>query len=469
MSDEVRVLPEKIQANKVVFKPESWLVTINFVKHLVLDNNVMIAILAEQGNGKTTFTQLMQSELAAHMKPCLMAANPLFNRLFFLQQLKEQLCFDGEPSLANFIAHSNEQKSHVLVIIDDAQYLSAVFVEEILGEIQQQGDTGYFHVCLASDFSFVPVLNKLAQEIYQDRIHSIELGVLTESETKTYLLQHLLPRQNVEKRVTDARVKQFYQLTAGHLVDINRQMGRFFSAKDTSKNNKLFRPVNIAASIALIAAAAYIWNPQDSRSTSLAQQEVAYETQENNILLSQIEPVLYSVVPSFEMAAVRQALQATPLRRNELIAINEEDDITDESEAVVDKVIVAPKIISHQEKAVVATTPASPVLIPVKAAPKLIKHTSAVNPIVEQSRFTIQLLASQNKKKLEYFVNTHHLKGKVQLRLSQRQGVAWYVVTLGEYKQRNHAKQAINNLPKDIAQYKPWIRAIADLKVAGPG
>lgn len=467
MSDEeVRVLPEKLSANKVTFKPESWLATVNFVKHLVLENNIMTAILAEQGNGKTTFTHLLHAELIPHVKPYVIAANPLFNRVFFLQQLKDLLCVDGEPSLANFIAHTNEQKSHVLVIIDDAQHLSAVFVEEMLGEIQQLGNTCYFHVCLVSDFSIVPVLNKLAQDVYQDRIHSIELGALTERETKTYLLQHAVPRQNVEKRVTDERVKQFYQLTAGHLVDINRQMRSFFSAKNTSKNNKLFRPINIAASIALIAAAAYIWNPQDSQSlsTALLEQDSASEIEENNILLSQIEPVLYSVVPSYEVAAVRQAILATPLRRNELVAINEEDDVSDESEAVVDKVIVAPKIMPHQEKTVVSAAPVTQIA---PVAPKLVKQTVAVKPIVEQARYTIQLLASHNKRELEHFANFHHLKGKVQLRRSQRQGVAWYVLTLGEYKQRQHAKQAVNSLPKDIAQFKPWIRAIADLKVAG--
>ncbi len=466
MSEEVQVLPEKAEANRVIFKPEAWLATVDFVKRLVLENNVMMAILGEQGNGKTTFAHLLNTELSPHIKPYIIPANPLFNRVFFLQQLQELLGVEGEPSISNFIAHCKVQESHTLIIIDDAQHLSAVFVEEVLGEMQQLGDTSYFHVCLVSDFSLVPVLNKLAQHDYQDRIHSIELGALTESETKTYLLQHVMPRQNVEKRVTDLRVKQFYQLTAGHLVDINRQMARFFNAKAAApKSNKLFGPLNIAASVALIAVAAYIWGPEYSRSIPMAILEQPIpspsEMDENDMLLSQIEPVLYSVIPSFETEAVRQAILATPLRKNELVAFNEEDEVVDESEAVLDKVIVAPKVIAHEEKPLVPAAPVAP------AAPKLVKKNPIIRPIVEQGRYTIQLLASKNKKQLERFANVHHLKGKVQLRRSQRQGVAWYVLTLGEYQERQHAKQAVSNLPKDIVQFKPWVRAISDLKIAG--
>jgi DamX protein len=463
MSEEVQVLPEKAEANRVIFKPEAWLATVDFVKRLVLENNVMMAILGEQGNGKTTFAHLLHAELSPYIKPYIIPANPLFNRVFFLQQLKELLGVEGEPSISNFIAHCKEQESHTLIIIDDAQHLSAVFVEEVLGEMQQLGDTSYFHVCLVSDFSLVPVLNKLAQHDYQDRIHSIELGALTESETKTYLLQHVMPRQNVEKRVTDVRVKQFYQLTAGHLVDINRQMARFFSVKAAApKSNKFFGPLNIAVSVALIAVAAYIWGPEYSRSMPMAILEQTMpspsEMDENDMLLSQIEPVLYSIIPSFETEAVRQAILATPLRRNELVAFNEEDEVVDESEAVLDKVIVAPKVIAHEEM---------PVVQPAPAAPKLVKKSAIIKPIVEQGRYTIQLLASKNKKELERFANVHHLKGKVQLRLSQRQGEAWYVLTLGEYQERQHATQAVTNLPKDIVQFKPWVRAISDLKIAG--
>lgn len=469
MSDK-NVLSGKAQTSNVVFKPDSWLATMNFVKHLVLNNNVMIAILGEQGSGKTTFSHLLHEELgpqAPHMKSYRITASPLFNRVFFLQQLKDLLGSDGDASISNFIAMGLEQKSHILLIIDDAQYLSAVFIEELLGEVHQLGNNSYFHVCLVSDFSLVPTLNKLALNLYKDSIHSIELGALSENETKRYLLQKVMPRQNIEKRVTDERVKQFYQLTAGHLVDINRQMTGFFNSKHLpSRNKKVLRYVNIAA-MALVATVVYIWHLQTTQSspTISIEHTAQVSAPENNVLLSRVEPAptLFSVVAPYEVGAVRQEILATPLRRSELIALNESDETTDESMVVMDKVIVAPKIMSHQEK---------PVVHP---APKIIKKNVTLTspkantskPLLVKKGYTIQLLASQDKKKLEYFANLHHLRDKATLRRSNRPGSVWYVLTLGEYKLRKDATVAAHKLPKEMVQLNPWVRAISDLKLVG--
>lgn len=469
MSDEnVQVLPEKIQANKLRLKPDAWMVTINFIKRLVLDNNIMMAILAEQGNGKTTFASLLHAELEPYMKPHLITAGPLFNRAFFLQQLKELLGVNGEAIIANFITSINERKAHVLLIIDDAHFLSPVFIEELLGEMQLQDNMGFFHVCLLSDFSLVPTLNKLGEERYQDKVHSIELGTLSEKETKLYLLQHLLPRQNIEKRVTDERVKQFYQLTAGHLVDINRQMKSFFNGKIMSSKKKLLSPANVAVAMLAIMAA-YVWYTPHSRAISPERvvQTAQNEEVENQRLASEIEPILYSYIPAYEIAAVRQAILPTPLRKSDLLAINEDDDeaTSDDSLVILDRVIVAPKIVHPQEKptALIKTSPATPA----KIESKLIKSPKALQSIVSQSNYTIQLLASHNKKKLQYFVQAHGLQGKVQLRRSKRGGVEWYVLTFGEYKRRQNAINAFSQLPKEVTQYKPWVRALSEFKQLG--
>ena len=155
---------------------------------------------------------------------------------------------------------------------------------------------------------------------------------------------------------TTSRSKLTLKLSPKAAVDVTKAAA--------PKRSTFFSPLNIAASVALIAAAAYIWAPEYSRSMPMAILEQPIpspsEMDENDMLLSQIEPVLYSVIPSFETEAVRQAILATPLRKNELIAINEEDAVEDETEAVLDKVIVAPKVIAHQEKPVIPAAPAAP-------------------------------------------------------------------------------------------------------------
>ncbi len=461
MSDEkVQLLPEKVPAKIALFKPDSWLTTIDFITSLVGENNILTAILGEQGNGKTSFTQLLQTELAPQFKAHVIKAGPLFNRAFFLQQLNELLGMQGEPLFSNFISRSQEEKLHSVLIIDDAQFLSAVFIEELLGELQLQGNAAFFHVCLVSDFSLVPVLNKLAQNIYKDMVHSIELGALSENETKSYLQQCLKPGQNVTKKLTDVRLRQFYQLTAGHLVDINKQMTSFFSGKEVKKESLLFPPFMIAG-IFLAFVGTYWWYSHLARPipNELLNQTVnVAEADENMVFSSEIVPVLMSVIPTYEVGAVRQAITATPIRRGDLIAMNEEDKSASDvnSLVIVDKVIVAPKIIPKETQKTVA-----------KLVSKTVKNQKSVLTSAEQSHYTIQLLASHSKQELRRFVHNHNIKGKVQLRCSLRNGIAWYVLTLGDYSQRQHAQEAAKKLPKDIISYRPWVRAVADLKVLG--
>lgn len=462
MSDEeVQILPEKALAKVALFKPDSWLTTIDFITNLVLENNILTAILGEQGNGKTSFTHILQAELAPQINAHIIKAGPLFNRSFFLQQLNDLLGMEGEPLFSNFIARSQQEKSHGLLIIDDAQFLSAVFIEELLGELQLQGKSAYFHVCLVSDFSLVPVLNKLAQNIYKDMVHSIELGALSENETKSYLLQYLTPRQNVEKKVTDLRVKQFYQLTAGHLVDINRHMTSYFSAKQASKKPMLFRPAFVA-SVFLVFSGTYMWYSHLARTVPqefMDQTVKVAEIDENVAIPSQIVPALISVIPTYEVGALRQDIVATPIRRADLIAMNEEDKTASDATpmVIVDKVIVAPKVMPKGTE----KKPQEAVLKSGK------KNQKTAHSNIEPSRYTIQLLASHSKKELQRFVQNHQLKGKAKLRCSLRDGVAWYVLTLGEYSRRLHAQEAAKKLPKTIIDLKPWVRKTADLKTVG--
>ena len=445
-------------------RPGSWLSTAAFVKSSTLDNHVMIAVLGEKGSGKTSFSSLLHHTLAPEIKAFIIVANPLFNRAFFLEQLKALLNIEGEPTLSNFIAQSRDAKSHQMIIIDEAQFLSAVFVEEILGELEERGHDNYFHVCLVSDFSLVSTLNRLEQDIYKGMVHSVELGALSEAETKAYVLQNLSPRQSVEKIVTDDHVKQFYQLTAGHLADINRQMPYFFGSKAVafSRNEKFFRQMSVAAGVLCVALGAnYVWRSQDFQSVLMA---FLNKTPSSGSVISasplyqmaetpQIEPVFTSEIPSYEVAAIRQAILPTPLRRADLVQMDEEDGALDGSLVVMDKVVVAPKIVQQQAKAVVTDQVES--------------NLAVIQPIVVQSRFTIQLLASHNKDELQRFAEIHHLNGKIRLRSTQRQGVIWYVLTLGEFTERQSANEAVNHLPKDIAKFKPWVRAIADLTGAG--
>ena len=133
---------------------------------------------------------------------------------------------------------------------------------------------------------------------------------------------------------------------------------------------------------------------------------------------------------------------------------------------VLDKVVVAPKVLPRQaqKKRVLVKKPA---LTANKLAPKSVAKTAAVKSPRGLSGYTIQLLASQNLGKLKRFAELHHLNGKTQVHRALRNGSTWYILTLGDYADHKDAKNAVSHLPKEVAQFKPWIRTVSDLKAQG--
>ena len=114
----VRIFPEKEPAAKRVLKPLSWLADIDFVAHLIFENNVLVSVLGEQGSGKTTFAALLHADLSLQITPCSITASFQFDRGAFLQQLSILLGIESESSLSSFVAQTNAKKTHVILIID---------------------------------------------------------------------------------------------------------------------------------------------------------------------------------------------------------------------------------------------------------------------------------------------------------------------------------------------------------------
>ncbi len=86
---------------------------------------------------------------------------------------------------------------------------------------------------------------------------------------------------------------------------------------------------------------------------------------------------------------------------------------------------------------------------------------------IDKDQYTIQILASHNLAKLERFKSEHSLGGKVKIITTKRQGKNWYILTLGTFEKKYGAQKTMALLPKEIAQFSPWIRKIAPLNELG--
>ncbi|MFP5382731.1 MAG: SPOR domain-containing protein [Gammaproteobacteria bacterium] len=83
----------------------------------------------------------------------------------------------------------------------------------------------------------------------------------------------------------------------------------------------------------------------------------------------------------------------------------------------------------------------------------------AVNP----SRFTLQFFASFNEKGVRQFVTRHANKGMRSFR-SVREGLPWYVAVGGNYRTKEDARNAVNGLPGELQELKPWPRSFQGIQ-----
>lgn len=466
------------------FKPAAWLAKIDFINHLVLFNNVLMAVLAEQGAGKSTFIHLLQEKLDESIKACVLEAATPFDQPSLLTQISEafHLRSDSHTNLPNLIEQINERKAYVLVIIDNAHNLPDAWLTDVLYELKKQGSTGFFHLCLVSDYSLAASLNKLDTETFKNLIHTIEPGSLNENETRTYLLSALTMPSHLHNVMSAKRLRQFYELTNGNIAHINQEMVRFFSAKAEKGTKKsLLARLSLVSVIAFLGfASSYIWQNQQQVKAwlwpqldkhNLAQQE----NKEPPVLITRIPSIPpISQIPPFYVAAIHQVVQPPPLKKLFDLSADNEDGI-DSNLVVMDKVLVIPKTLNHPlAKPITLTRQQELVRKPLSAQIAIGHPPVVINKLIQQvsnrriapvmnGHFTIQLLASRSRTEMQRFINTHAIQSQVKLMQAKRDGLKWYVLTLGDYKQLEEAKAAMEKLPAALTQYKPWVRSLANL------
>lgn len=501
----------KDTAGKHLFKPSSWLTKIDFINHLIQFNNALAIVLAEEGGGKTTFIELLRSSLDSQVKSEVIKAVPPFSQASLLVQLATlfHLRTDSELTISNVIQQINERKAQVLLIIDDAQHVPDAFLQEFLTELAKLGERSFFHICLVSDFSLVASLNKLEELSLGHLIHRIEPGALTESETKTYLLNSLPTPKRIDQTMTDKRLAQFYQLTGGNIARINKEMMSYFCPElksiKVAKSSSSSKYVGLVATFAIVMlAAGYLWQNQDlfnhftsSTPPQTAPQEITLVEQQLPSIIPKIPKSklprwngknMVSYIPGYEMFALRQDLQPPPLKRVVDIVLDDEEENENSSLVVMDKVVVIPKTIAarsiserveeqrqedtqtvNTERTVVSTRDVPQPLIQPSIAIKnnalAAKSTTTPEKVLEQ--YTVQILASQNLDDIKRFINAHQLTANTKIRTTTRKGIPWYVLTLGEFNRVEQAQQAVHNLPAKLTQYKPWIRSTNGLPAIG--
>ena len=333
------------------FKPSSWLAKINFINHLVIFNNVLMVVAAEKGAGKTTFMKLLRQGLDADIQSMVMSATPSFSNDDLINQVMDilhlELPEEALMGLDGLFDMINARQSHVLMMIDDAQYLSSYCLNELLVQIKKRENNHFFHVCLFSDFSLVNLLNQLHRAEYKDFIHIIEPGSLSEIETKTYILSHFTTNE-LEKGLTDDRMNQFYHLTSGNIARINTHLTSFFKSSELKRSYVGRLSFAVVVLGAILINSSYWWYKQNkvesieglaARAKLLHEFDVAHSSVEKG--LPHLKKHNLSQILPYTVAAVHLPIQPAPLKRVLVDSFETEDSFQDRF-VVLDKVVVIP-------------------------------------------------------------------------------------------------------------------------------
>ena len=293
---------------ELLLSPSSWRTNINFINHLVLFNNIMTVVVAEKGGGKTSYAKIISKHLESSIQYISVKADSTFSAQKLLEMASDSFHFSlangfDFNTLCRFI---NERQKHVLLAIDDAHNLSDEFVAELLKIQLAQKENAYFHILLIADYSILPVLNSLTRMDFKDKVHTIELGNLTLSETSTYVKRIASKTDYLKNIDNNAWMHQFYQQTDGAISQINATWQSFFNQTLThKKKQKGLTKMRLAASLFVCFGAVAIFmnyshNPamRYPALKELITQKVIALKSESKQRVVQVDQSLQSTVPA---------------------------------------------------------------------------------------------------------------------------------------------------------------------------
>ncbi len=470
-----------VNQNRALFKPASWLTKVDFINHLILFNNILITVLAEIEGGKSSFSNVLLAHLDTQIKSIAMSIKPPCRRQEVIETIASQLHLnvDAHSDLSSLVQQINERKAHVLLVMDDAQHLPEEIIKEMLLAIKSQGHFGFFHLCLVSDYSVIATLNNLAADQFNNLVHTIELGPLNESETRTYVLQRAMTKCLINKPLSESQYKQFYQLTKGNLAKINHNLESFIikcSRQKQYDKSVLLKKVGAALTCAAAIGFAYFYLNMH-RTAFIAKPEPKVLPQKPLVTVEKAPEQLVSYIASWEDSSTIRLVEYAIPKNQPLDLVDEDND--NQPKAIVDKVVVIPTIPAKREPRLDAPLLVLPSQLVKIEFPKPIERarTAALKQAVQllkkpqiannKNAFTIQIAASHNIGDINRFKNSNKFLAQTKVRHFSNAKGTWYILTVGEFSSRNQALEQAKKLPAPFAKLNPWVRPLAGLANLG--
>lgn len=455
--------------------------------HLTRYSQLMLVVSGPYGSGKTLLRQAMvaSTDEKTVMSQTISGANAA-DASALLRQIAQGIGLSqADPSaILRHLGELGNTNLEVHLLVDDAHLLTDPALEALL-RLSEGNDEGRAHVFLFTEPELLPRLNALAagREIF----HAIQLQPYNSEDVRGYLAERLETVNQGLELFTEDQLEEIMLRSGGWPGAIN-EAAREVLIEDmderepvvaaTTKMPKLpWKHLIALAAVVLVLLLLWVFSSGKRDEPSAPAAEVSRDLGEPSAPAAGQTPIV------FDDANTRTQTLPLPL--------NTGSDSSSDTQPAADTGQAQPQPASVPEPSVPAPTPApapAPVPAPAPApTPKPAASTpqpskpaaakpqsqprpAAVTSAVGDSawyakqpagRYTLQLLASRSETAARAVASRgsdyHYFR-------KSHQGQSLFVVTYGNFANRDAALAAVNALPADLQSGKPWARSFGSIR-----
>lgn len=478
-----------------------------------------VQVTGEIGAGKTWLSERYLEKWACEPIQSLLICNTnqqdAQRRAIILRQIVRDSVFNEQDPIVQSLDYMLDGRSvHALIVIDDAQRLSANIVAELWALITeaQVRENWQINVLL---FSLRGKLNKWLHKVsYGQGIKPLELEINPLSENERDMFIDVL----IADQQMDAASRRALRQKAVLLPLLPGQLKELGTLEALSMDDKKSHSyvVMIVLTIALLAVgSALIWfafqpgHPPAQPITMLPNSVEALSKIENKLTSEQAVNDNQLVEKAKDAMVVDDTIELSPNVVVEGMTVGRNDQ--NKREVVVpDNVVDAMMDEQNTEEITKNITPSSSTIkkspdnadetISTKAAfdikmpiedktdnkkaviiqskptitqskPTLEKIPAMVEvPLVNQvlltvpaSHYGLQFAALKSKQAVAEFIQAYGLQNKVMVYETTRKGSPWFMVLFGNYLSLNEAREALLQLPEKLRNLSPWPKSFSKI------
>ncbi|MCQ6255893.1 AAA family ATPase [Pseudomonas sp. Q11] len=466
--------------------------------HLARYSQLLLVVTGPQGSGKTLLRQaLVASTNKQSVQSVVVSARGAGDAAGVLRQVAQALNVAQAEvgAILDQIVQLALTGQEVYLLVDDAEQLDESALEALLA-LAAGAPEGRPHVFLFGESSLIADLEQLNLE--QERFHVIELAPYTEEETREYLAQRLEGAGRGIELFTADQISEIHESSDGWPGNINQvardalievMIASRSAVKRPSMGFNMPKKHVLAISAVVVVAIAAAWlMPGRSKAPTTG----APANEQAQLPLGQDAAQPNGAAPEVEFAGNTQPMplplvgQSQPVMRSPLAeaagGITEGDDgtappIDDTSDTPPTVTTTAPPTGVPAGPSPTPTPAPAPAAKPTPAPAQVATAKPAPVPAAKPATqaaggswyagqapgsYVVQVLGTSSEASAQKFVKEQG--GEYRYFKKMLNGKPLYVITYGNFANRDAAVSAIKALPAKVQAGKPWPRTVASVQ-----